>query len=195
MTATQVLVVAVVVWVAIGLIASLVMGRRGHDAFGWLVLGAVLGPLAVPLAVRAVRGERPRSARVVRTGSEGEGAIDVLVGIDGSDTSARALEAAVSLLGPRVGRLTLAQVVEHDAPPIRRDTETSLGLLAATLGDGVAGAVVLIGKPSEALSSYATSNDFEMLVVGRRGRGASRALLGSTATQLAHGADVPVLIV
>ncbi len=37
-------------WVAIGVVAAMVMRRRGHDPFGWVILFVILGPLAVPLA-------------------------------------------------------------------------------------------------------------------------------------------------
>ncbi|HEV8627025.1 MAG TPA: hypothetical protein VG034_21480 [Acidimicrobiia bacterium] len=47
---TFVLVVAVS-WLAIGLTLSLVMGRRGHDAFTWLVLGTLFGPLGASKAL------------------------------------------------------------------------------------------------------------------------------------------------
>ncbi len=42
-------------WLAIGLVLAIVMGRRGHDSFGWLVLGTLLGPMGVVLAVAARR--------------------------------------------------------------------------------------------------------------------------------------------
>ncbi len=55
-----------VAWLAIGLVLSIVMGRRGHDTFSWLLLGTVLGPLAVVLAVEAGRhDERLQPAPVV----------------------------------------------------------------------------------------------------------------------------------
>ena len=38
-------------WAAIGLVLSVVMGRRGHSGFSWLLLGAILGPLAFVLAI------------------------------------------------------------------------------------------------------------------------------------------------
>jgi len=55
--------------------------------------------------------------------------------------------------------------------------------------------VILAGRPADALARYAAENGFEVLVVGRRGHGAGKALLGSTAVSLSRQAGVPVLIV
>lgn len=32
-------------WLAIGLVLAVVMGRRGHSGFAWLVVGTVMGPI------------------------------------------------------------------------------------------------------------------------------------------------------
>jgi nucleotide-binding universal stress UspA family protein len=54
---------------------------------------------------------------------------------------------------------------------------------------------LLSGRPAEALRKFAVEEGHGLIVVGRRGRGASHVLLGSVASKLAHGGDVPVLIV
>lgn len=54
--------------------------------------------------------------------------------------------------------------------------------------------VLLVGYPATALMRHAVEED-EVLVVGRRGHGASKALLGSTAMRLSQEAGIPVLIV
>lgn len=43
------------VWLAIGLALGVAMGRRGQNAFGWMVLGTLLGPMAVVMAIDARR--------------------------------------------------------------------------------------------------------------------------------------------
>ena len=70
-------------WLSLGLLLSLVMGRRGHDAFSWLVLGTLLGPLGVVLAVSSWRAEERRPDHVLEPITRG-GGVDVLVGMDGS---------------------------------------------------------------------------------------------------------------
>jgi nucleotide-binding universal stress UspA family protein len=42
---------------------------------------------------------------------------------------------------------------------------------------------------------HAREEGYELLAIGKRGHGRSKALLGSTASRLAHGTEVPVLIV
>lgn len=200
MSATQLLLVAAVVWVGIGLVVSFVMARRGHDLFSWWVLGALFGPLALALAVDSVRQEGRVPPRVLIEGEPAEGDVDLLAGLDGSPESRAALERAVGLLGERVGRLTLAMVVDYDAAldPRDRDVERraieELAARAAAVCACRPETVVLAGRPAATLARYAKDEGFDLLVVGTRGRGASKALLGSVASQLAGNREIPVLI-
>jgi len=199
MDTTEVLLIVLVVWVAIGLTASIVMGRRGHGAFGWLVIATVLGPLAIPIAMRAIRDERLDVGREIRAGSPGGGTVDVLVGLDGSATSEQALARSLELLGDRVGRLTVATVLGHEGPATswsdEADAVSALERIAAEVAGHEPGIVVLRGRPSDALARYAEEQGSALLVLGRRGHGATKALLGSTAHDLAQRESVPVLIV
>src|SRR5690348_6745020 len=91
------------------------MGRRGHDAFSWLLLGTLFGPLGAIFAVEARGEERLRPQLVAGRRSSGPGPVAVLAGVDGSPESRAALLAARRLLGSRLGRLTLATVIPYDA--------------------------------------------------------------------------------
>lgn len=191
-------------WALVGVAASIVMGRRGHSPFTWLLLGAILGPLAIPLALLALRDERrdPRvKARPLREGTLGSGTVDVLVGIDGSVQSSAALRAATDLFAERIGRLTLAGVIDYDIAISGRtwDTERlateTLERSAASVGVMGVGTVLLVGQPAAALMTHAVEGGYDVLLVGRRGHGASKALLGSTAMRLVNTAEIPVLVV
>ncbi|MGH9011216.1 MAG: universal stress protein, partial [Acidimicrobiia bacterium] len=92
-----------VAWLAVGLMLALVMGRRGHDAFSWLILGTLFGPLGAVFAIEA-RSEEFSRPELVAPRQSGAGPVDVLVGFDGSAESRAALAAVADLLGPRVGR-------------------------------------------------------------------------------------------
>ena len=194
------LIVLACIWVAIGVVIAVMMGRRGFSPWSWLVVGVVLGPLAVPIAVAATRDRRPPLVRRLSEGTAGTGGIDVLVGIDGSDASQAAARTALSILGP-VGRCTLAAVVDRDTASTlggreeRERIRAALETASALVAEPQPATVMLEGKASHELARYAAEEGYAVAVVGRRGRGASKALLGSTASSLARGSEVPVLIV
>jgi nucleotide-binding universal stress UspA family protein len=192
--ATLFLVVAVG-WLAIGLVLSLVMGRRGHDAFSWLVLGSLFGPLGLILAVDAWRhGEGRDPELVAHRRASGPGSVDVLVGFDGSPESKAAFVAAVDLLGSRVGRLTLVTVVPYDGGlEQERLARAALEREAKSVGH-MPRLEILHGRPSEALLERAAEDGYDLLVIGTRGAGMSRALLGSAAADIARAGKIPVLL-
>ncbi len=185
-----------VIWLATGVVLSIVMGRRGHNGFGWLVTGTLLGPFGVVLAVDASRhGERLEPLSLPSPApTTGTGPVDVLFGSDGSPESAAALDTALALLGDRLGRLTLATVVPYGdvAAPERRAKE-ALRLLTdrAPASD----LEILHGHPSAALRQFAAEGGYGLIVVGSRGKGLTNAFLGSAADELSHHSEIPVLVV
>jgi nucleotide-binding universal stress UspA family protein len=210
MSATTALLTLAATWVGVGLLLALVMGCHGHDPFAWWLLGTLLGPLALPLAVSAEH-RREKWAWLVRAGRPGRGPVDVLVGLDGSGEAAAALATVLELLGPRLGRLILVTVleldasVEHDRAQARARAELerqgrlvqlrlSTGEHGPDDGRRVPALVLAAGHPAEALARLAAEGGYDLLVVGSRGAGPSKVLLGSTATALAAHAKVPVLI-
>lgn len=209
---TQTIVIIVgVVWVTIGIGLAFYMGRRGHTAFGWGVMGCVLGPFALILAAQAIADEPSRSsARPIDGGIPGTGRIDVLVGVDGSPESAAAADAVVHLLGPSIGRLTLAAVGDYDRVGGReRELHKILDRQADRVEEAIrkrrlrdpeaqlpgrCGTLFLTGRPAEALCEEAAAQGYDLLVVGARGTGLAKAVLGSVSSQLAGRAKIPVMI-
>ncbi|MEZ5406588.1 MAG: universal stress protein [Acidimicrobiales bacterium] len=128
-----------------------------------------------------------------------------IIGLDGSPQSSAALDSVVALFGERLGRITLATVVDYDAAIEPTDTGTAERARALTdlehvshrlIDQGInPQTVVLAGRPSDALRDFAVAQGDELLVVGSCGRGMSKAILGSAAAALAHSSTVPVLIV
>jgi nucleotide-binding universal stress UspA family protein len=194
MSATQILFLVVAGWMAMGLVAALLMGRRGHDPFRWWVLGAVFGPLVLILAIEGVLAERESPAATIEQGREGEGPIRVLVGIDGSAESLASLRAVTAVLGPRIGRLTLATVVPFDGTLPETDAGQVMIEAARVVADFHPTTVVLHGEPAHELGAFAEREGFDVLVVGNRGRGISRMLTGSVASQLLSTDMVPVMV-
>jgi nucleotide-binding universal stress UspA family protein len=200
-------------FLCIGFVLAVVMGRLGHSAFAWGLLGLVLGPIALLLALLSVRNGRPSWSRLVAGGYPGSGPVDVLIGIDGSRDSAAAATAALDLLGDRVGRLALVAVTAIDDSVAGREERARLqaelerqaqALQIAQHGRRQSGRaeqtvtpalVMRSGQPSAVLDQMAVEDGYGLVVVGARGAGLTTVLLGSVATRLAARASVPVLVV
>jgi nucleotide-binding universal stress UspA family protein len=186
-------------WVVIGLVLSIVMGRRGHDSFGWLVTGTLLGPLAIVLAIDARRRTEALDPANLRRGPPAipsSGPIDVLVGFDGSPESRAAIDAVPTLLGDRLGRLTVATVVPYGE--VREQERLATKALRSLEGEAFGfecDLELLHGQPAAALTEYATEGGYALIAVGTRGAGISKAILGSAAARLAENSKVPVLLV
>ena len=80
MSATTALLALAATWVGVGLLLIWVMGGHGHDPFAWWLLGTLLGPLALPLAISAER-RRGDQAWLVRAGRPGRGRVEVPAGL------------------------------------------------------------------------------------------------------------------
>src|ERR687897_539374 len=199
MDAATIILIIVLGWALFGVSMALLMGRLGYRPFTWLILALVLGPLVLPVAGNTNRLDRPRVIARLATGLDRRGGVDVIAGVDGSAESGTAIRSAIDLLGPRIGRLSIATVVDFDIAAMSPQSEEQrharelLGRVAEPI-EPKPETIVLSGEPAEVLRKYAAVNGYELIVIGRRGRGISR-LLGSVASALAHGGDVPTLIV
>ena len=203
------LLAVLVLWVLIGAATGYYEARRGHWSWLWL-LGAMAGPMVIPMARQLQREEGRLPAIDLRTGTVREtGALRVVAGIDGSRAAVLAAQQAAELLGSRLGELVLATVVDYeaeiDAPgdldpdepwdaPSRRSLDAAADELAAWLGFQP-GTVLLTGRPAIALRTYAEHESADLVVVGPRGHGLSKHLLGSCAEDLVRGSTVPVIVV
>ena len=183
-------------WITIGAGLSILMGRRGHDAYAWLVLGMFLGPIALVLAVYTDRNPLPHDPRVLAQPARGSGPVDVLVGSDGSAESRAAADAIVHLLGPRIGRFTVARVVPYFCgTDVQAVATEELRAEGARLEPREVGLELIEGAPHAALTDLAAAAGYDLLVVGTRGAGLTDELLGSTAVELARHSKLPVLLV
>jgi nucleotide-binding universal stress UspA family protein len=185
-------------WLAVGLVAVVVMRRRGHDTFAWAILFLSLGPLALPLAVSSDRHPPPQP-----NAPPHDGRLDVLVTHDGSANATAALHAALNLLGTQVTSLTLAAVVDLEAASTvrgrgtQRETQARLGDLArdvATVTTAPVDTVILFGKPTVALQRFAAEQGYELIVVAERYAESSRLIRRRAARKPGSASPVPVLI-
>lgn len=132
-----------------------------------------------------------------------------MVGYDGSDPARAALLFAARQAGPR-GRVFIVHA--YELPPDflgspfydrllaeRRDRGAALLEELPLHDEALAGPVYeieLIGGPAaEAITEVARTRNADQIVVGARGLGRVRALLGSVSHDLLHIADRPVVVI
>ena len=134
----------------------------------------------------------------------------IVVGYDGSEAS----RAAVTMAARRAGRNGIVFVVHaYELPPDFLGSPNFERLLSDRKDHGRAllDAMPLTGNdelleteyeteliggpPAEAIANVARVRDADEIVVGARGLGRVRALLGSVSHKLLHIADRPVLVI
>lgn len=145
----------------------------------------------------------------------------ILVGVDGSEHSLRAVKLAAGFARESQSQLVLTTVIPpsyaqtllagtygtaveqsvFDAIAEAEDEAAQKVLAAAKDAAGQSGVVtqafaVRGRQPSECLLQLSTEPDVWLVVVGARGHGAvHRLLLGSNADRVVHGATKPVVVV
>lgn len=138
----------------------------------------------------------------------------IIVGIDGSRHSRRALEWAVSEAAMRRVPLTVlsvnqaitgfwggatvspgdAEFAEHARKVAQEETDSVLEKLAPESQPPAVTVVAVTGLPAEEI--LIRGKDADLIVVGSRGAGGfKKLLLGSVSTQVAHHAHVPVVVI
>jgi len=134
----------------------------------------------------------------------------IVVGYDGSPASRAALARAADRVGEG-GRVYVvhAYSLRADwlgAPNYQRLLDIELNRAKALIGrieeesgfglQGVAWEAQVIGDaPARAIAGVAAAREADEIIVGTRGFGRARALLGSVAHELIHLADCPVTVI
>jgi nucleotide-binding universal stress UspA family protein len=141
----------------------------------------------------------------------------ILVPTDYSENAAAALATAAQLAKEMGASLTVLHVMpesalrtavkegwltpddddETVARKAREHHERKLGESLATLGDSAASfdCVLLQGDPPREIVRFANERNFDLVVMGRRGRTVADVVLGSAAERVVRHANCPVMIV
>jgi nucleotide-binding universal stress UspA family protein len=141
----------------------------------------------------------------------------ILIPIDGSEFSERALEKAkeiATLCGSDIVLLNVKdRQVPFDVGTIMESGTTIQHLIdssASKAEEIISGAnealkgfggqienVILEGKPSDAIISYLKKNKVDLVIMGSHGisGGVQSVMLGSVANKVLHHVDVPIMIV
>jgi nucleotide-binding universal stress UspA family protein len=134
----------------------------------------------------------------------------ILVAIDGSEGSWKALDCALSLcerLGSELTTLAVegklpayaASIGEVDEVKREKDTYFTTVLEKARSAAEDRGVNVesdlIPGHAAEVISHYAKAHGHDLIVIGHKGHFLGDYLLGSTADRVAHRAHCPVIVV
>lgn len=183
-------------WLLLGIAVSIVLGRRGHDSASWLVLGILLGPLSILLAVDVVRHDEGLAVETVTTGSAPAraGGMRVLIGYDDSPDAHAVIKAVLDLMGSQLQCLTLTRVLPYDGGRDEEaDARATLVAEARQHTDAPIELEIIHGRPASALLEAAVAGRFDLLAVGALGHAHSH-LLGTTTSPLSHQRKIPALI-
>ena len=139
-----------------------------------------------------------------------------MVGTDGSETAAKAVDAAVELAGLSGSALDIVSAYEpvsgqrlreeaRQMPPDmqwminrRADVDATLHHAAERARDAGIGAQVYAreGDPADAILDVAEERGADLIVIGNKGMtGAKRFLLGSVPNKISHHAPCAVMII
>lgn len=183
----------------------IVMGRRGRTGLKRLMMGSVTARVIghAPCNVLVV----PRAAQL--------GFANIVVATDGSKHSVAAASEAIGLAKRNGSMLTVLSVVPSEiATPVDIDFTVSQRELiaekemqeaeknaravkeAAQKEDVSVKALIMSGKPADAVIEIARERRAELIVLGSHGRtGIERLLMGSVAERVIVLASCPVLVV
>lgn len=177
---------------------AIVTGSRGRGGFTGLVLGSVTRQLA---------DHTPRPLVVVRDTGRPPGLRRIVVAVDGSGGSLRALRWATELAREAEAEVVAAHALslptwEYDLPEDDPGVAAAAEKLASEWCTPLVEAgvphrsAVLDGDPRLLIPKLADEVDADLVVAGTRGHtGIAKVLLGSVATHLLHHERRPLALV
>lgn len=139
---------------------------------------------------------------------------NILVAYDASGFSNRAFKSALDIAETNKSKITLATVVTGIYQPsigfsmkFNKDLlekqnkamkKLFRNLQTAANKKGISLSLKILHNPSvsKAIRNYVKSHKFDLIVIGSHGRtGLNKAILGSVANDVAHKANIPVMVV
>ena len=136
----------------------------------------------------------------------------ILVAVDGSDVSYRALDAALFLSEKLGSKITAIHVIEN-VPTVYIQSQKVLNELLedrknesqkildecssiATKKGIVITTTLLEGNPASIILEFSQSEKYEVIIIGSRGMGQFKELLlGSVSSKVIHHSSCPVLLI
>ena len=133
----------------------------------------------------------------------------ILVPLDGSQNSTRGLERAISIAQPTGATVTGLYVIHIPARAAIRITpqqrKKEISFAESVIGNALERAEksrinfrprTETGDPAEKITRIAKDGNYDLIVIGSRGRGAGKEMfLGSVSNYVLHKTNVPVMVV
>ncbi len=201
----EVIAVWLVIVLATMLIVSYMALRWGRDPFGWLLLSAAMGPIAIVGLIGTRQSDVKRRPAPARPAPRSAGRRRILIACDGSSAGPAMVRHVTSTQRDGIEAIVFT-VLPHEAQPgagaqsqadYHERVETATGQVLALLREaGIeARTAVAFGAPGEEIVRVADTEQADLVIVGRRGAGLSRALLGSTSDYVLRHATRPATVV
>ena len=180
--------------------------RWGHDPFGWMLLTMAMGPFAVIAMLGTRQRDISRAGAPEGLPDPGDGRNGIIVAAcDGSAATPRIVEHLLARCDPNA-EVVLLLVLPHESAPrsdaaSTRDYQERVNRMTGAAADLLRErgrrfrTVTAYGKPAEEILRAADACAADLILVGRRGAGLSRALLGSVSDYVVKNADRPVTVV
>lgn len=122
--------------------------------------------------------------------------ITVLSVVDWHDFNAETFKIASRMSGVMGDTMDMDVISEVENEAIKADMDAIAENIAPLVGDAEGiGIAVVNGSPHDSITAYADEGGYDCIVMGHRGLGAVRGMLGSVCYSVLHKTNVPVLIV
>ncbi|MVN58023.1 universal stress protein [Adlercreutzia equolifaciens] len=122
--------------------------------------------------------------------------ITVLSVVDWHDFNAETFKIASRMSGVMGDTMDMDVISEVENEAIKADMDAIADNIAPLVGDAEGiGIAVVNGSPHDSITAYADEGGYDCIVMGHRGLGAVRGMLGSVCYSVLHKTNVPVLIV
>lgn len=122
--------------------------------------------------------------------------VTVLSVVDWRDYNAETFKIASRMAGVLGDSLDMSAISEVGEESAREETERISKDIADIIGDAdMVDIAIVNGSPHDTITAYAAEGDYDVIVMGHRGMGAVRGMLGSVCYSVLHKTNKPVLVV
>lgn len=125
-----------------------------------------------------------------------DGEVTVLTVVDWHDFNAETFKIASRMSGVMGDAVDMGSIADVGREAAREESERVAEDIADIIGDAdIVSIAVVNGSPHDSITAYADEGGYDCIVMGHRGLGAMRGVLGSVCYSVLHKTSCPVLVV